>query len=104
LQDTLICVMSEFGRTPKINKNYGRDHWGTAWSVVLGGAGIKPGAIIGKTNDNGTQVTDRVVDHGHIFHTVLKAVGVNSKSEFDVGGRRFPLADPAKDAITELIA
>jgi uncharacterized protein (DUF1501 family) len=104
LADTLICVMSEFGRTPKINKNYGRDHWGTAWSVVLGGAKIQPGAIIGKTNDNGTQVVDRMVDHGHIFHTVLRAVGVNSKSEFDIGGRKFPIADPAKDAITELIA
>jgi hypothetical protein len=45
-----------------------------------------------------------VVDHGHIFHTVLRGVGVNSKSEFDIGGRKFPLADPAKDAISELIA
>jgi hypothetical protein len=104
LADTLVCVMSEFGRTPRINKSYGRDHWGTAWSVVLGGAGIKPGGIIGKTNDNGTEVVDRVVDHGEIFHTILRGVGVNSKSEFDVGGRKFPLADPAKDAITELIA
>jgi uncharacterized protein (DUF1501 family) len=104
LADTLVCVMSEFGRTPKINKSYGRDHWGTAWSVVLGGAGIKPGAIIGKTNDNGTKVVDREVDHGHIFHTILRAVGVNSKAEFNIGGRKFPLADPAKDAITELIA
>jgi uncharacterized protein (DUF1501 family) len=104
LADTLICVMSEFGRTPKINKNYGRDHWGTAWSVVLGGAKIQPGAIIGKTSENGTKVVDRAVDHGEIFHTVLQAVGVNSKAEFDIGGRKFPLADPAKDAIKELIA
>jgi hypothetical protein len=104
LADTVICVMSEFGRTPKINARYGRDHWGTAWSVLLGGGGIQPGAVIGKTNDNGTQVTDREVDHGHVFHTILRAAGVNSKSEFDVAGRQFPLADPAKDAITELLA
>jgi uncharacterized protein (DUF1501 family) len=104
LSDTLICVMSEFGRTPKINARYGRDHWGNAWSVCLGGAGIQPGAVIGKTNENGTKVIDREVDHGHIFHTILRGVGVNSKSEFDIGGRKFPLADPAKDAITELIA
>jgi uncharacterized protein (DUF1501 family) len=103
LADTVICVMSEFGRTPKINARYGRDHWGTAWSVLLGGGGIQPGAVVGKTNDNGTKVTDREVDHGHIFHTVLRAAGINSKGEFDIGGRKYPIADPAKDAITELL-
>jgi uncharacterized protein (DUF1501 family) len=95
--------MSEFGRTPKINTRYGRDHWGTAWSVVLGGAGIQRGAVIGKTNANGTAVTDREVDHGHIFHTLLAGVGVDSKAEFDIGGRKFPVADPAKGPIRELL-
>jgi Protein of unknown function (DUF1501) len=104
LDDTLICVMSEFGRTPKINARYGRDHWGTAWSVLLGGAGIQRGALIGKTNDNGTAVTDREIDHGHLFHTLLASVGVDSKAEFDIGGRKFPIADPAKGPIQELLA
>ena len=103
LADTLICVMSEFGRTPKINKTYGRDHWGTAWSVVLGGSSIQPGAVIGKTNANGTAVTDRAVDHGHIFHTILQAVGVNSLGEFNIAGRTFTVADPARGAIAELL-
>jgi uncharacterized protein (DUF1501 family) len=103
LKDTLICVMSEFGRTPKINQNYGRDHWGKAWSICLGGAGIQPGAVIGKTNENGTAVVEREVDHGHIFHTMLQAVGVDSKLEFDIGGRKFPIADPAKGPISELL-
>ena len=100
----MICVMSEFGRTPKINANYGRDHWGTAWSVVLGGAGIQPGACIGRTNEDGTKVADRVVDHGHLFHTILRAAGVDSQAEFEIAGRRYPLADPAKAAIEELLA
>ncbi len=104
LEDTLVCVMSEFGRTPKINSRYGRDHWGTAWSVLLGGAGIQPGAVIGKTNDNGTEVVDREVDYGHLFHTILQAVGVDSTGEFEVGGRNYPIADPAKSSIKELIA
>ena len=103
LENTLVCVMSEFGRTPKINKTYGRDHWGTAWSVLLGGTGIQPGAVVGKTNKNGTEVVERVVDHGHVFHTILQAAGVDSKGDFEVGDRRFPIADPAKDAITELL-
>lgn len=103
LADTLICVMSEFGRTPKINKTYGRDHWGTAWSVLLGGSSIQPGAVIGKTNANGTEVIDRSVDHGHIFHTILQAVGVNSMGEFEIAGRTFPVADPSREAIAELL-
>jgi len=104
LNDTLICVMSEFGRTPKINARYGRDHWGKAWSVLLGGCGIQPGAVIGSTNANGTEVVDRVVDHGHVFHTILQAVGIDSTGEFDISGRKYPVADPAKGPIGELLA
>lgn len=103
LEDTLICVMSEFGRTPKVNSRYGRDHWGTAWSVVLGGTGIEPGAVIGKTNENGTAVVDGEVDHGHIFHTILQAVGIDSAGEFVIGGQPFPVADPAKGPIWDLL-
>lgn len=104
LKDTLIVVMSEFGRTPKINSRYGRDHWGTAWSVCLGGAGIQPGAVIGKTNANGTAVAEREIDHGHLFHTYLRAVGLDSSKDFVVGGRKYPMADPSKTPITELLA
>ena len=103
LKDTLVIVMSEFGRTPKINTSYGRDHWGTAWSVAMSGTGLHHGAVVGKTNENGTVVTDREVDHGHLFHTYLRAVGVDSKQEFVIGGRKLPMADPAKDAIKELL-
>jgi hypothetical protein len=103
-QKTLLVVMSEFGRTPTINTFFGRDHWGTAWSVALGGCGIQPGAVIGKTNDNGTEVADRKVDHGHLFHTYLQAVGVDSTAKFDADGRSIPMADPAAAPITELLA
>jgi len=102
--DTLLIVMAEFGRTPKINARFGRDHWGTAWSVVLGGCGIQPGAVIGKTNDNGTAVSDREVDHGHLFHTYLRAVGVDPAFKFDASGRPIPIADPSAAAIEELLA
>lgn len=104
LQSTLVVVLSEFGRTPNINHLVGRDHWGTAWSVLLGGAKVHPGAIIGKTNENGTQVTDREVDHSHLFHTYLQAVGVQTSKSFDIDGRQIPIADPAVGAIHELIA
>ena len=68
------------------------------------GAGIQHGAVIGATNKGGTEVTDREVDCGHLFHTYLRAVGINSNRQFDIGGRKFPIADPAANAITELLA
>ena len=104
LDTTLVVVMSEFGRTPKINARFGRDHWGSAWSVCLGGAKVQPGAVIGKTNENGTKVIDREVDHGDLFHTYLSAVGLESLDSFDIGGREQPMADPAKGPISELIS
>jgi hypothetical protein len=104
LASTLIVVLSEFGRTPNINQGYGRDHWGNAWSVLLGGGRIAPGAVIGKTNDNGTAVADRQVDHANLFHTYLQAVGLDSTSTFDIAGRPIPMADPASAPIKELLA
>ena len=103
LETTLVVVMSEFGRTPKINSRYGRDHWGKAWSICLGGAGIQAGAVIGATNENGTEVVERPVDHGHLFHTYLSAVGIDSAGSFNIDGREMPIADPSHSAITELL-
>jgi len=104
LESTLIVVMSEFGRTPRINNRYGRDHWGRAWSIALGGCGIQGGAVIGKTNKNGTAVADRQVDEGHLFHTYLQAVGIDSTEPIQVDGRAVQIADPAKAAIKELLS
>ena len=104
LDSTLIVVLSEFGRTPNINLYHGRDHWSAAWSVVMAGAGVQRGAVIGKTDDKGTSVVDRQVDHGHLFHTYLRAVGLDSTASFDIGGRQIPMADPAASAIEEVLA
>lgn len=104
LESTLVMVYSEFGRTPKINVRYGRDHWGTAWSIALGGCGVQPGAIIGKTNEKGTAVADREVDAGHLFHTYLQALGIDSTRDHEIGGRSIPIGDPTTQHIKELLA
>jgi hypothetical protein len=104
LDRTLVVVLSEFGRTPRINQYYGRDHWGKAWSIVLGGAGIVRGAVIGKTNRNGTEVVEREVDAGHLFHTYLRALGLRSTGHFTVAGKKMPMADPAFEPIQELLS
>ena len=104
LEHTLVIVMSEFGRTPRINHLYGRDHWSAAWSVALAGAGIKPGMVLGKTNAKGTAVVDGQVNCGHLFHTYLRAVGLDPSDTFEVNGRAIQVADPTASAIKELLA
>jgi hypothetical protein len=104
LRHTLVVVMSEFGRTPQINYLYGRDHWGTAWSICLAGAGIKPGNVVGRTNAKGTEVVDKQVRGGDLFHTYLRAVGLDPTDSFEADGRSIQLADPTAHAIKELLA
>lgn len=100
---TLIVVLSEFGRTPNINLYYGRDHWSKAWTVVLGGAKIARGGTFGMTNEEGTEVTDGKVDHGQLFHTYLQAVGVDSTQSLVIDGRELPLADPSTEPIWKVL-
>lgn len=104
LSTTLIVLASEFGRTPTINQTYGRDHWSRAWSVALGGCGIRGGAVHGKTNANGTEVTDGKVNAGHLFHTYLAALGLNGKKNFYPDERPVPIADPHAHPIQEVLA
>jgi hypothetical protein len=104
LDQTLVLVLSEFGRTPNINSLSGRDHWSRGWSIVVGGAGVQRGAVIGKTSDNGTEVVDRQVDHRDLHHTILSAVGIDPQSTFEVGGQSVPIADPSGEPIEELLA
>ena len=104
LESTLVVVMSEFGRTPNINHLYGRDHWSKAWSVALGGCGVQTGAVVGKTNATGTAVVDREVNAGHLFHTVLSAVGLDSHGKFHPDARPIHIADPKAAPIQEVLA
>jgi uncharacterized protein (DUF1501 family) len=103
LDQTLIVVLSEFGRTPNINLYLGRDHWSRAWSVLAGGGKLARGAVLGATNAEGTEVVDVQVDHAQLFHTYLQAVGVDSTTSFQIDGRDLPMADPAAEPIWKAI-
>jgi uncharacterized protein (DUF1501 family) len=104
LESTLVIVMSEFGRTPTINRNYGRDHWSKAWSVALAGCSIKGGTVVGKTNANGTAVTDREVNGGHLFHTYFRALGLDPTKNWFINGQPIARGDPKASAIQEVLA
>src|SRR5262249_15572502 len=98
--------MSEFGRTPQINYLYGRDHWGTAWSIALAGAGIKAGVAHGPTQHQGAPATGGPGHPGELFQKHLSAVRLEPAADFDVAGRPSPsrIADAAARAIKELLA
>jgi hypothetical protein len=77
LMDTLVTVFGEFGRTPKINKDVGRDHWAPAASLLFAGAGVKGGLVLGQTDKQGAYATRRPVAPGDVASTIFEAVGVD---------------------------
>jgi hypothetical protein len=77
LKDTLVLVMGEFGRTPKINKDAGRDHWAPAASLLFAGAGVKQGLVLGATDKQGAYATRRPVAPGDVACTVFDALGID---------------------------
>jgi len=105
LDNVLVIAMSEFGRTPRINSHVGRDHWPEAWSVVMGGAGIRRGQVVGKTNTLGTFVDSQEYDIGHLFHTWFRALGVPPEMmEYDNNGQPLPVAHDDCSPIDELLS
>ncbi len=81
LKDTLLVAFGEFGRTPKINKDAGRDHWGRAGSLIFAGAGVQGGRVIGATDKNGAFVTDRPVRPADVCWTVYESLGIDPSKE-----------------------
>jgi uncharacterized protein (DUF1501 family) len=94
LQDTVVIWMGEFGRTPRINGNAGRDHWARAWSVVLGGGGLRTGIAVGQTNADGTQVETEPYTSQDLMATVCQALGISLETTFTSrNGRPMKIAN-----------
>jgi hypothetical protein len=77
LDSTLVVMLGEFGRTPKINKDAGRDHWSQAMSVMMAGAGIPGGQIIGATDRAGYNAVDRVLSPENFVASVYRKLGID---------------------------
>jgi hypothetical protein len=105
LDSTLIVWMGEFGRTPKVNQDAGRDHFPAAWTTVLAGGGIKGGRAVGDTGPDGMAVKDRPVSVPDLLATVCKVLGVDPMGQnmSDVG-RPIRVVDPKARPIEEVLA
>ncbi|AWM41542.1 hypothetical protein GobsT_73990 [Gemmata obscuriglobus] len=93
-ENTLLVVMGEFGRTPKINKDAGRDHWGQAASLLFAGAGVKPGLVLGKTDRQGAYTTQRPVTPADVAYTILDTMGIDPRKQLTTpDGRPLEVLD-----------
>lgn len=98
-----VVVLGEFGRTPRINKAGGRDHWPSSMSVLLAGGNLKVGQVIGSTNARGERPRDRKLHPNDVWATVYKNLGVEVHQTFiNNAGRPIPIL-PHGEPITELI-
>jgi hypothetical protein len=95
LDDVSIVVWGEFGRTPRINKNGGRDHWPDVGCALLAGGGIRGGQVIGATNRLGEHATDRPVHFQEVLATLYRNLGIdiNRATVLDLNGRPRYLVD-----------
>src|SRR5262249_49193882 len=94
LGTTTIVWMGEFGRTPRINQNAGRDHWPRSWSVVVGGGGMKDGQVVGATDKYGVDIVDRPVGVMDLVATLTKAMRLHLQQHYaTVRGRPIKMVD-----------
>lgn len=104
LESTLIVWMGEFGRTPKINSNSGRDHYPAAWTTVLAGGGIRGGQAVGRTGEDGMKVEDRPVSVRDFMATICHALGIDSQRQnMSNVGRPIRIVDPDAEPVREVL-
>jgi hypothetical protein len=104
LESTLVVWMGEFGRTPRINGNNGRDHFPYAWTAALAGGGIKGGQVVGKTSADGAAVVERPVTVPDLLATVLRTLGIDPmRQNISNTGRPIGLVEKEARPIAQVL-
>ena len=94
LDTTAVIWMGEFGRTPTINGNGGRDHWARSWSAVVGGAGFTRGVVVGETSADGREVASEPYSSQDLMTSVLKSLDISLETTFRAkNGRPMKIAN-----------
>jgi uncharacterized protein (DUF1501 family) len=103
LEETLVVVSGEFGRTPRVNERGGRDHWTGVWSTLIAGGGVKGGLVVGSSDARGAHPAERPVSPAELSATILQSLGVDLNTQLTLPqGGEIALADAAP--ISELFA
>lgn len=103
-EKTMIVAMGEFGRTPRMNSDAGRDHWGHAFSVLMGGGDLPRGRVVGASDDHGSYVTDRPLTPEDVAATIYHHLGIDGRRTAfpDRAGRPLYLVETG-EPIRELV-
>src|SRR6185437_4323711 len=97
LDSTLVVLMGEMGRTPRVNNDAGRDHWSMAQSVVFAGGGVKPGQALGATDKMAAYPTTEPVSVPDLVHTIFGQMGIDTSKVYHTPqGRPVPIVDGGK--------
>ena len=104
LDETLVVVMGEFGRTPKLNAAGGRDHWPRVFSVALAGGGVKGGQVIGSSDSVGESPENRPVTPGDLVASIYQLLGIDPALELRTAeGRPIRITSHQSKVVTELV-
>jgi uncharacterized protein (DUF1501 family) len=104
LGSTLVACMGEFGRTPRINANDGRDHWPGAWSAVLAGGGVRGGVVHGATDEDGARVVGPATGVPDVLATIASRMGIDpGHTETTPAGRPIAVTEGGRP-IAEILA
>ncbi|MCA9102729.1 MAG: DUF1501 domain-containing protein [Planctomycetales bacterium] len=103
LENTLVCNLAEFGRTPKVNPAGGRDHWPQVWTVHFAGGGVQGGRVVGASDPTGGVPAERPTSPADVVATVYRSLGFDLETKLPgPQGRPFPLVDTGTQPLDEL--
>jgi hypothetical protein len=103
LDNTLVCNLAEFGRTPRVNPAGGRDHWPQCWTIYFAGGGVQGGRVVGASDRLGGVPVERPVDPPEVLATIYHSLGLDLETKLPgPQGRPFPLVDSGTHPIHEL--
>ena len=94
LDETLVAILTDFGRTPRVNGGAGRDHYPNVYSVALAGGGIRGGQVYGSSDGNGAYPKTQACGPADVHATIFNSLGISPRAEIhDMLNRPFPVSD-----------
>ena len=105
LDSTLVLFTGEFGRTPRVNKDAGRDHWGPSCAIALAGGGVQGGRVVGASNERAERPATKPFGPADLAATIYHSLGINRQTVYHTPeGRPVPIVPNDGRVISELFS